>query len=446
MSHILIIDDEAIMRKALQATLRKGGHQVDIAINGMEGLEKALEGNYEIVFTDMRMPELGGMEVLSAIKEKRPDIFVVVMTAFGTIESAVEAMRKGAYDYLTKPFTYDEAVMVVNRIMEFSDLRDENRNLRERLRNRFRFSSIIGKSDSMQKVYSLIERIAPTDATVLVCGESGTGKELVANAIHEYSRRKARPFVPVNCSALSETLLESELFGHEKGAFTGALREGKGRFEVADGGSLFLDEIGEISLATQVKLLRVLQERKFERVGSSALQQVDVRIIAATNRNLEEAIREGVFREDLYYRLNVIQIDLPPLRSRTEDIPLLVDHFAAEMAEKNGIEKVKITSRAMDLLTTYHWPGNVRELVNVMERAVILCDGGVVGPDELPPQFHRRRDDSAGLQGKTLAEVEKHHILSVLSETDNNVSQAARILGVDRKTLYNKMKIYEQVN
>lgn len=449
MIRILVVDDEPIMRKALVGTLTQSGYDVASASNGEEGVEALKARPADIVFSDIRMPRVGGIEFLERIKALNPDTSVVLMTAYGTIENAVEAMKKGAYDYLTKPFSFDEAVMIVKRIEEIiglreenRDLRDENQTLKARLRSRFSFTSIIGKCERMQKVYSLVERIAPSDATVLIYGESGTGKELVANAIHENSPRKDRPFVAVNCSALSETLLESELFGHERGAFTGAVKDSKGRFEVADGGTLFLDEIGDISPAIQVKLLRVLQERKIEKVGGGRPVPVNVRILAATNRNLADLIREGKFREDLYYRINVIQVDLPPLRERQEDIPLLVEHFVRVMAEKNGRDQIHVSRKAMELMMGYPWPGNVRELINIAERAVLLCEGGRIEQADLPEPFKRVYPSVVPEGEMALAAVEKLHILRILEECGGNMSRASKILMVDRKTLYNKMKLY----
>lgn len=446
MLRILVIDDEPMMRKSLQAVLTKSGHTVAVADHGAMGVELYSADLYDLVLCDMKMKgEFEGLEVLEKIIRINPEAIIVIMTAFGSIENSVKAMRKGAFDYLTKPFSFDQVLLTVARVEKMLNRSQESGLLKADLMERYSFSNITGKNHKMQQIYSLIEKIAPTSATVLITGESGTGKELVANAIHENSPRKDKPFVAVNCSALSESLLESELFGHVKGAYTGAINDQAGRFEIADGGTLFLDEIGDISQVTQVKLLRVLQERCIERVGGTKTIPIDVRILAATNKDLQKAMEDGSFRQDLYFRLNVIQLDLPPLKDRTSDIPLLAEKFCKELGEKNNRPGLTISRQVMELLMGYSWPGNVRELINVIERAVILTEVDVINPDVLPPLFFadNTTSDSSSLK---LRDVEKSHILYVLDQCSGNLSQASRLLGVDRKTLYNKMKIYEEEN
>ena len=384
---ILIVDDEANIRRVLDAVFAKDGYRVLTAENGRKALDiVSTEPELDVLLCDLIMPDLNGIEVLKSVREINPFLSVVMITAHGTIKTAVDAMRFGAFDYITKPFDMDEIKLIVKNALERRRLMAENTELKQQLRSRYRFDEIVGTSGKMQDVYKVIERVANSNATILIRGESGTGKELVARAIHFNSPRSAKPFIAVSCAALPETLLESELFGHEKGAFTGAVGQKAGRFELANQGTLFLDEIAEVSLAMQVKLLRVLQERKFERVGGTKTLSMDVRMIAATNRDLEDAVAAAEFREDLYYRLQVIQVYLPPLRDRKEDIPPLVEHFVEKFNKQNGREIKFVSSDCMELLMRYGWPGNIRELENAIERGVVLADPAseYITPDLLP--------------------------------------------------------------
>ena len=389
---ILIVDDEPNIRRVLEAVFSKDGYRVFVAENGKKALDVvSTEPDLDVMLCDLVMPDLNGVEVLEAAREINPGLSVVMITAHGTIKTAVDAMKLGAFDYVTKPFDMDEIKLVVKNALERSRLLAENIQLRQELKSRYRFDGVVGESGKMQEVYKIIERVAGSNATVLIRGESGTGKELVARAIHYNSPRSAKPFIAVSCAALPETLLESELFGHEKGAFTGAVGQKAGRFELAHQGTLFLDEVPEISPAMQVKLLRVLQERQFERVGGTRTLQVDVRLIAATNRNLEEAVASGAFRADLYYRLQVIQVFLPPLRERKTDIPPLVEHFIEKFNQQNGKNVKFVSQEAMELLMKYSWPGNIRELENAIERGVVLAeaDSELITPDLLPLAIQR---------------------------------------------------------
>ncbi|MBW7995060.1 MAG: sigma-54-dependent Fis family transcriptional regulator [Candidatus Glassbacteria bacterium] len=451
---ILVVDDEPLMRDFLVETLQRKKYVVDAVGNGSQAIEKVKGEHYDLVISDIRMPEVSGMEVLEDVKKNNPETEVVMITAFGTIENAVGAMKIGAYDYITKPFSADEIEIVVDRALERQQLRDENRNLRNdnnqlrnQLKEKYTFSSIVGVSDVMREVYDKIEMIAPSKATVLILGESGTGKELVARAIHYNSDRQNRPFIKVNCAALPESLMESELFGHERGAFTGAIRTTKGRFELANTGSLLLDEVGELSLPLQSKLLRVLQEREFERVGNPNPFSVDVRVIATTNRDLKVEIKEGNFREDLFYRLNVVPILLPPLRDRKEDIALLADHFMRKYCEENSRVISGINDTAMNKLMAQDWPGNVRELENHIERAVVLCREEEL--DDRHFSFELESGDSGGIgsldgvgPGVTLKEMEKQLILSTLTSEKNNRTRASEVLGISVRTLRNKLNEY----
>jgi len=443
---IVVVDDEPAQRELIGGFLTKQGHEVFPAASGAEALAHVKDRRVDLVLSDCRMPGMSGPELLLGIKAVNPEIPLILMTAYGTVETAVQAMKDGAADYLTKPLDLEELLIRLARVTEQSRLRSEVRDLQARLVERHRLEGIIGESGRMQEVLALAKRVAPSDATVLIRGESGTGKELIARAIHFNSARASGPLVNLNCAALPEQLLESELFGHEKGAFTGAVGQRKGRFEQADGGSIFLDEIGDLSPALQVKLLRVLQERRFERVGGNRTLAVDVRVLAATHRDLERAMREGTFRDDLYYRLNVVTIQIPPLRERREDIPLLLEHFLRKFAEKNQRDVTGLTAAARDALLKYDYPGNVRELENIVERAILLCRGRVIDLEDLPATV-RPGQRSAGeplpkdLPG-VLADIERQAIESALERTGGIQTQAAESLGISERVFRYKMKKY----
>ena len=446
MTTILIIDDEKNMRWALEKALRPAGYHTLSAADGSEGLKLAAAENPDLVLLDLRMPGMDGLEVLGKLKEFNPRLPVIMITAHGTMETAIEAMKAGAYDYISKPFDIEEMKLTIAKALEVQALAKEVAHLRSELERKYRFENIIGKSTRMQAVFDLIERVADTPASVIIYGESGTGKELVARAIHYRSSRKNKPYIQVNCAALPETLLESELFGHEKGAFTGAISRKPGRFELADGGTLFLDEIGDISPAVQVKLLRVLQEKSFERVGGVETIKVDIRIIAATNRDLAEAIKEGTFREDLYYRLNVVPIKLPPLRERGEDLPLLIDHFLKRYDPAGRLKG--LAPEAAKRMMEYWWPGNVRELENAIERASIIARGDRIGLDDLPQEIVRGEGAPARQaaafqlpeQGISLEDVERDLIRQALERSGGNQTRAAKLLGISRHTLIYRME------
>ncbi len=438
-TRILIVDDETAIRESLKDWLLEDGYTIDLASCGEDAVAMAEKKNWDIILLDLKMPGMDGLETMEKLKEIRPETEILMMTAFATIDTAVKAIKQGAFDYLVKPFDPDEVDMQIKKIVNHKQLVMENILLRQQLEDKSRYDEIIGRSDAMQEIFDLISRVAPTDSTVLITGESGTGKELVAQAIHGNSRRCYMPFIAVNCGALPDSLLESELFGYEKGAFTGAEYTKKGRFELADKGTLFLDEIGDISLKTQVDLLRVLQQREFRRLGGQDLINVDVRIVAATNRNLQNAIQEKRFRDDLYYRLNVISIHIPPLRDRKEDIELLSEAFIRRYCLEMNKEERKITPNAKKLLQDYSWPGNVRELENIIERALVIGRGDKITEEDLP--FSKRTAPLPPLP-KSLKLMEKVHIERVLSENDWNISRSAQDLGVDRQTLYNKIEKY----
>lgn len=449
---VMIIDDEPLMRITVQDALLAEGYKVTAAETGEEGVTLLRENPVDILISDLKLPDMDGIQVLKDAKIIGPETQVILITAYGSIDSAVTAMKEGASDYLTKPFSMDELLLIIKRLLRMKQLEEENISLRKRVEERYGLEGLVGKSPQMLKVYDLIETVAQTDATVLIHGESGTGKEVAANAIHLRSLRKNSPFVKVNCAALPETLLETELFGHEKGAFTGALKQRKGRFEIADGGTLFLDEIGDISLAVQVKLLRVLQERQFERVGGNETLSVNVRLICATQRDLKEEIRKGSFREDLYYRLNVVPIPLPSLRERREDILLLADHFIHKFSRNMGKEVTRLSEEAKTVLLKYAFPGNIRELENMLERAIALLKGKVIQaydlPEEVCGQTTPIHDLCEKIQGsKPLATAvnlfEKEYIQSVLEKTKGKKGQAAELLGISRKTLWEKIKELE---
>jgi two-component system NtrC family response regulator len=443
---ILVVDDEAPQRELIGGFLKKQGHEVLLAGSGLEAIARVRETRVDLVLSDFKMPGMSGIELLRGVKGVNPEIPFILVTAYGTVETAVQAMREGAADYLTKPLDLEELLLRIGNVTEQVRLRSAVRDLQARLVERHRLEGIIGESGRMQEVLALVKQVAPSDATVLVRGESGTGKELIARAIHFNSRRAAGPLVTLNCAALPEQLLESELFGHEKGAFTGAVAQRKGRFELADGGSIFLDEIGDLTPALQVKLLRVLQERQFERLGGTRTLTVDVRILAATHRNLEQAMRDGTFREDLYYRLNVVVIQIPPLRERREDIAALLDHFLLRFAAKNRREVTGITAAARDALLRYDYPGNVRELENVVERAVLLCRGRVIDLEDLPVVLRPDERGTAEAEPRSLPalveSIERQAIRAALERHGGIQTQAAEELGISERVLRYKLKKY----
>ncbi len=440
MPTLLIVDDEAKMRRLLELQLTQAGFAVVSADSAEEGLARLREQPVDLVVTDLRLPGMDGLALLQAVKREFPGLPVVVMTAHGTVETAVEAMKAGAGDYVLKPFPLEELRLVIEKELANAGLRRQNQSLREALRERYDFPNIIGRSLRMQEVLALVMRAAPANSTVLIGGESGVGKDLIARALHEHSRRAQGPFVKINSTAIPESLLESELFGYEKGAFTGAMRSKPGKFELADQGTLFLDEIGDIPLAIQVKLLRVLQERSFERLGGTRTLTVDVRLIAATNRNLRAALEEGTFREDLYYRLNVVPIDLPPLRAHKDDIPELAEHFLARFAAAQGKAIAGLAPAAIERLMQFDWPGNVRELENVIERAVTLSDGPRLTAADIQLEIVPPPRAAAGgaptlPAGWTLEEFEQAILRDALRRANGNKSQAARLLGLSRNAL-----------
>lgn len=440
MPRILVVDDEEAMRESLNDWLKEDGYEVGLAAGGQEAIDMVRDEPWEIILLDLKMPGMNGLETLKHLKEVRPDAEILMMTAYATVDTAVQAMKEGAFDYLVKPFDPDEVEILIKKIVKHKELILENILLRKKLEEREQFDEIIGKSDAMQQIFELIERVAPTDSTVLITGESGTGKEMIAQAIHGNSGRCYMPLIAVSCGALPESLLESELFGYEKGAFTGAEHTKRGRFEMAHKGTLFLDEIGDISLKTQVDLLRVLQQKEFSRLGSEESIEVDVRILAATNRDLEKAIIENRFRKDLFYRLNVISIHVPPLRERKEDIPLLAKASVRKCCLELNKDEVNIAPSAMKLLMNYDWPGNVRELENIIERALVIGGGKEIAATDIP---FRGREPMRGQLPKSLKSMEKIHIERVIEEADWNISRAARELDIDRQTLYNKIEKYE---
>lgn len=446
---ILVVDDEVKVCDFLSEVLSQEGYQPETADSGRKALELLRQKGFDLLITDLMMPEMDGLRLLELAREEDPDLAVLVITGYSTVETAVEAMKKGAFDYLPKPFKIDQIKVIIDKALKQRRLMEENRRLRQELKEtRPRLVQIIGDSPAMQQVYRLVEKVAKTGSTVLIRGENGTGKELIARALHRYSDRSQRSFVSINCAALPENLLESELFGHTRGAFTGAVAAKKGLFEEADGGTIFLDEIGDISPAMQVKLLRVLQEHEFIRVGETRPRQVDVRVLAATNRDLERAMAEGGFRPELFYRLNVITVTLPPLRRREGDIPLLANHFLSKYRQKTGRGVASISREALRLLSAYPWPGNVRELENVIERAVILCDGSEITPADLPKELQdgwTRKDGTGPIEaGMSFKEAVSHFqrelILKALAESGGVQARAAELLGLKRTTLNEIMK------
>ncbi len=445
---VLVVEDEEIVRDVLLKVLTDEGYRVDAVETGEEGL-KALDNQlYDLVLLDLNLPGMHGLNVLSAAPATQTDAQFIVMTAFGTVDTAVEAMRLGAYDYINKPFRTEELLLTLKRAREEADLRREVAQLRRRASEKGPGAKMVGRSAPMQRLFDLMERVAPTRATVLITGETGTGKELVARGVHDLSDRARRPFVAINCSALPETLLESELFGHMKGSFTGAIQSKRGLFEEAGGGTLFLDEISTVSPAIQVKLLRVLQERKVKRVGGREQIPVDFRLLAATNRDLAELVEKGEFREDLFYRLNVFPIEVPDLRSRREDIPVLANYFRLRFAEENGVEPPDIPPETLSRMMAYDWPGNVRELENFVERAVIMHAGAKSIPFDPPQALGRRPERDVLSRARSerwdLERLEREYILECLEATHWHQGEAAEILGINRRTLYRKLKKYRE--
>jgi DNA-binding NtrC family response regulator len=444
---ILIVEDDAAARVGLQQLIRGWGFEVETATDGEQALDKIPTFHPGIVLTDLVMPRMGGLDLLRKLEEIGDPVTTVILTAQGTVETAVEAIKQGAYDYLTKPVDLQRLRILLGKIIERNETQREVRVLRQQLREHGTFGAMVGNSPEMRKIYHVIEQAAPTNASVLISGESGTGKELVAQTIHQLSPRANVAYVPINCAAIPDTLLESELFGHEKGAFTGAIERRQGCFELADHGTLFLDEIAEMTPPTQVKLLRVLQERSFRRVGGRAEQAVDIRIVAATNQDPQTAVKEGKLREDLYYRLNVFEIVLPPLRERKDDLPLLIQGFINEFNTRNGRQVAAVDARAMSVLEAYSWPGNVRELRNVIERATIVAEGRVIEEKDLPPLVESGRGSASpaagaepGLSaGMTVAQAEQQLIHITLQHTGGNKTKAAELLGISLKTLHNKL-------
>ncbi len=450
-ANILVIEDDRAQREALQEILQQEGYEVETAPDGETGLQRLQEQGFDLVLTDMALPGLSGLDILKFLMQRQPHCLCIIITGYATVKNSVDAMRQGAYDYLPKPVDPQELRLIVHRALEHQRLQQENLNLKKQLYKRFGFANIIGTSEQIHQLFDLIRKVADTDSTVLLLGESGTGKELIARAIHYNSHRRQGPLVPVNCAAIPEELLESELFGHERGAFTHAIRTRIGRFEQASGGSIFLDEVADMSPGLQVKLLRVLQDRSFERIGGTKSIKVDIRVIAATNQDLEGLVSQGGFREDLYYRLNVIPVRIPPLRERTGDIPLLVTHFSELFSQKKKKPPKRLSPAALEFLSRYPWPGNVRELENLMERLVILTESEVVEVEDLPQRF--RETASLGVGGESidfspeglnlpqaLHELERRLILKALEQSNWVKSRAAQLLHLNRTTLIEKMK------
>ena len=447
--HILVVDDDSYVRESTEEILRRRGYEVDTAADGKAALVKLDEADFDLILSDIKMPGMDGIELLEAAHGKYPDIHVIMMTAFGSVDNAVEAMQKGAIDYIQKGSAAPaEIELVVERALKYQDTERENKRLRSELQDKYSFNNMIGKAHNMEQVFDLIDTVADSRATVLVTGESGTGKELVARALHYNSARRTAPFIRLNCAALPKDLMESELFGHEKGAFTGAIKQTRGRFETADGGTLLLDEISELDPALQAKLLRVLQEREFERIGSTQTIKVDVRIVATTNRDLQKEVESGNFREDLYYRLNVIEMGLPPLRERKEDIPALLQNFVAKYNAENGKSIVGVEDETLDALMQYDWPGNIRELENYTERAVVVAQGEVLLPSDYPQRLTegpQGRDDGGIHVGMTVHEMERRLIMKTLESCKGNRTEAAGMLGISTRTLRNKLHEYGEM-
>lgn len=437
---ILLIEDEKTVRVTLEDALTGEGYTVHGVKTGADGLSALQNCDFTVIITDVRLPDVSGMSILQEASSSCPDTPVIVMTAYGSIEDAVTAMRRGAYDYITKPFNLDELLLLVQRAIELRKIKDENSRLRKEIHKRFQFPDVIGESPAMQEILRLVDKVSPTDTSILLQGESGTGKELIASTIHYQSLRKDRPIIRVNCAALPESLIESELFGYEKGAFTGATVRKPGRFELADTGTIFLDEIGDLPLFVQTRLLRVLQEQTFERLGGTKTIKVDVRVITATNKELNKEVKKGSFRQDLFYRLNVVPITLPPLRQRREDIPLLIKAFTTKLNDQLGTG-VNFSDSAVQELIQYDFPGNVRELQNLIERMMILADDGIINKKDLPAHIQKLKSESTPLAtlAEIAAEAENRHILKILKVTGGNKTKAAEILGISRKTLWDKI-------
>jgi DNA-binding NtrC family response regulator len=442
---VLIVEDEGLMRELLTKILANEQYRIFQASSGEEALRLLQDQTFDLVLTDLRLKGMNGLQLLSEVRTLDPEIVVIVMTAYASVETAVEAMRKGAYDYITKPFINEEIRVMLRRALNQRHLSRENRHLKRELRERYRFENIVGTSEAMERVYRLIEKVSAISSNVLIFGETGTGKELVARAIHYNSERSDRPFVAVNCGALTESLLESELFGHVKGAFTGAIASQEGFFRKADRGTLFLDELSEISHGLQIKLLRAIQEREVIPVGGREPVKFDVRLIAATNKNLEDEVKKGTFREDLFYRVNVITISLPLLQNRREDVPLLVNHFLQKYAQRLGKPSVKISRQAMQVLVNYDWPGNVRELENMIERAVALCDEDIIETTDLPEKLTQVKIAIRDLDEyeMSLDALEEQHIKKVLQQVAGDKVKASQILGINLSTLYRKLARYD---
>lgn len=443
---IMVIDDEESMCRFMQIMLQKEGYDVTSTVSSKEALDEIKNENYDLVIADLMMPEMNGLELLSRAKSIQPQINFIVMTAYASVDSAIEALKKGAFDYITKPFKVDEIKIAIKKSLEQKKIAEENIELKRQLKKEFGLHSLMGNSPEMIQLKRLVERVADTDSTILIQGESGTGKELVAKAIHQLSRRADQPFITINCATLPEALLESELFGHVKGSFTGAVKDKEGLFQVANQGTFFMDEVGVTTPAIQVKLLRVLEERQFTPVGGTKPVEVDVRLIAATNTNLEEEVKIGNFRSDLYYRLNVIPIQIPPLRERKGDTELLIRYFVKKYCDKLGVEEKEIASESLQSLVSYSWPGNVRELENTIERAVLLTSEKVINQNSLPQNVVENRPlglvKSTEPEIPTLETIEKAYILWVLNQTDWQKTKAAQFLGIDTSTLYRKIERY----
>ncbi|OGC93999.1 MAG: hypothetical protein A2142_07275 [candidate division Zixibacteria bacterium RBG_16_48_11] len=443
---ILIVDDEESMGRFMQIMLQKEGYEVTPTLTGSEALKILRQKEYDLVIADLMMPEMNGLKLLSEVKQQNSNVDFIVMTAFASVDTAIEAMKKGALDYVTKPFKVDEIKLAISKSFEQKQLKAENQELKRRLKQEFTLDSFMGNSMEIVKIKQMVEKIAQTEATVLLLGESGTGKELIARAIHSYSPRANQPFVSINCAALPESLLESELFGHSKGSFTGAIKDKEGLFKVADGGTFFLDEIGETSPAIQVKLLRVLEQKEITPVGETKPIPVDVRLVAATNQDLEQKVQAKQFRADLFYRLNVLPVCIPPLRQRKEDIPLLCAHFIQRHCQRLNLKEKSLNPEVLELLVSYHWPGNVRELENILERAIILSANHKISASDLPRQISEGKTTTfvqeEGPSHPSLEELEKAYIFWVLSQNEWNKSKVAQILGIDTSTLYRKIEKY----